>query len=98
MFGDWGWIAERSQMQEQEFDDWLSRAVSARLAVVEIGAGTAVPTVRWKCEQIAAAVATPLIRINPREPGGPAGTLGLEGGALEVLTLLDERLGAAAGG
>jgi len=50
----------------------------ARLAVVEIGAGTAIPTVRLHSEEVAEKFGATLIRINPREPEGPEGTVGLQ--------------------
>jgi hypothetical protein len=62
-----------------------------RLAVVEGGAGTAIPTVRHFCERLAARGAT-LVRINPREPSVPPGQVGLAIGALEALRAIDGRL------
>lgn len=70
MFGDWGWNGNRTRDQENRFDTWLdSVALKAqKLVIIEIGAGTAVPTVRIEGENIARSYdnAT-LIRINPRE-------------------------------
>ena len=70
MFGDWGWDASRTEAQEERFEDFLRR-VSLRgmhLVIVEIGAGTAVPTVRMTGERIARNFGAKLIRLNPREP------------------------------
>jgi NAD-dependent SIR2 family protein deacetylase len=61
MFGDGGWIDDRTRAQEARLRAWL-RTVE-RLVVIEIGAGTAIPTVRYFGE----AQRGPLIRINPRE-------------------------------
>jgi hypothetical protein len=58
--------------------------------VVECGAGSAVPTVRWQCLQTAGEFGGALIRINPREPEGPAGTISFPMGALEALRAMDE--------
>ena len=77
MFGDWSWISERSHAQERRLERWLSEAVGRRLAVVECGAGTAVPTVRMFCESTARQLGAALIRINPKESQGPTGTLSL---------------------
>ena len=68
MFGDWDWNGARSQAQSLRFEAWLKRNRSKRLAIIEIGAGTAIPTVRRQGETIAANYPDArLIRINPRE-------------------------------
>ncbi|MFZ2267649.1 MAG: Sir2 family NAD-dependent protein deacetylase [Azonexus sp.] len=67
MFGDWQWIARRSELQEQRLQQWLN-AVD-RLVVIEIGAGLQVPTVRRFAESCGGR----LIRINPGEPAVPPG-------------------------
>jgi NAD-dependent SIR2 family protein deacetylase len=71
MFGDWGWEASRTEAQEERFEDFLQRLIVRRssLVIVEIGAGTAVPTVRLTGERIARQQGAKLIRLNPREPG-----------------------------
>jgi NAD-dependent SIR2 family protein deacetylase len=68
MFGDYSWIEDRSAEQEARFESFLNRAKN--LAIIELGAGTAVPTVRMTGERIARAFGAPLVRINPREPEG----------------------------
>ncbi len=62
MFGDWSWCVARSDAQEARFAKW--RRSVERLVVIELGAGTAVPTVR----QVGEAQRAPLIRINPAQP------------------------------
>ena len=61
-----------------------------RVAIIECGAGSAVPTVRITCERLAAVSdnAT-LIRINLRESFVPSGHVALELGMLDVLRLLE---------
>lgn len=93
MFGDWSWISARSEAQSRRLQTWTDRAREHRVAVVECGAGTAVPTVRSNCERIAKEFGAPLIRINPRESGGPEGTISISTGALEGLRLIDTELG-----
>jgi NAD-dependent SIR2 family protein deacetylase len=69
MFGDWSWIGTRSQMQGSNMDTWL-REIDHKglaLAIVELGAGKAVPTVRYQSERMARREKTTLIRINPRD-------------------------------
>ncbi|GLW93106.1 SIR2 family NAD-dependent protein deacylase [Actinokineospora globicatena] len=65
MFGDSWWVPDRSQSVVDDLARW--RRAARDLAVVEIGAGQAVPTVRRYAE-LASAASGRLIRINPREP------------------------------
>jgi len=73
MFGDFSWIADRSNAQYARLDQWLAalERKSARLAVIELGAGTAIPTVRYLSEEVAQRLQGTLIRINPREAAVP---------------------------
>ena len=89
MFGDWGWVPHRSQQQLDELTEW--RRSHRKLVVIEIGAGTAVPTVRRQAE-LASAASGALIRINTREPAVRHGRgVSLPVGALEALTALARR-------
>ena len=85
MFGDWTWISHRTQAQQERFGKWLRELGqrSAKLAVIELGAGNAIPTVRRASEEIAQRIGSKLIRINPREPEVPSGHLGLPFGAAD---------------
>jgi NAD-dependent SIR2 family protein deacetylase len=92
MFSDMQWASSRTDGQEDRFREWLDRIGEGgkRLAIVEVGAGTAVPTVRLTCERIAATFdEATLIRINPREPQVPRDGIGLPMGALAALESLD---------
>lgn len=61
MFDDYDWLSHRNHQQRQNLERWLKQY--RRLIVIEIGAGTAIPTVRNFGERF-----TPsFIRINPRE-------------------------------
>jgi hypothetical protein len=65
----------------------------ARLAIVECGAGTAIPTVRHFCEHMARMVhQATLIRVNLREAAVSPGQIGLAMGALAALLEIDKRL------
>ena len=90
MFGDWEWNGNRTDEQEARYDDWLTTLGDARLAIIEIGAGTAVPTVRFESERRVRQHNAFLLRINPKEPIMPPGTDGvsLPMGGLEALRLL----------
>jgi NAD-dependent SIR2 family protein deacetylase len=95
MFGDAGWLAHRHHAQQQRFARWITELAkkSARLAVIELGAGTAIPTVRMLSETIVERLEGSLVRINPREPGVPTGHFGLELGARAGLRQLEEAAG-----
>ena len=96
MFGDIGWIGDRTEDQLRRCESWLQgvEESDARFVAVECGAGTAVPSVRWKCETAVERLGGTLIRINPREPQGPMGTISLDIGALTALESIAERLGS----
>ena len=85
MFGDWAWLPDRTDAQERRFADWVNHLGGTRLAIVEIGAGTAVPTVRMTSEQLARRPGARLIRINVRETQVPGDHIGIAlGGARGV--------------
>ena len=68
MFGDWGWISARTDDQYGKYGKWLDSIERKKLCIIEIGAGTAVPTVRHESETILRQYEnSSLIRINPRE-------------------------------
>jgi NAD-dependent SIR2 family protein deacetylase len=87
MFGDGGWAFERQEEQARNYRTFVNDHGGPGLVVVEMGAGTAVPTVRWESECHLRAGAT-LIRINPRESQGPPGTLSLPMGARDAVVAL----------
>ena len=90
MFSDRNWIPARTEEQAARFTEWLDRVGDGRqLAILEFGAGTAVPSVRLTCERLSAATEATLIRVNPREPQVPAGHISLPLGALAALQSLD---------
>ncbi|GFO64974.1 NAD-dependent deacetylase [Geomonas paludis] len=86
MFGDYAWIGERTAKQQERFRQFLSRQSGRRIVVVEMGAGTAIPTVRAASERIGALSGARVIRINPREPQIRAPHLSLPCGAVEGLS------------
>jgi NAD-dependent SIR2 family protein deacetylase len=92
MFGDGDWDYARSLWQEKRFRDWLREVAGKRLAIVECGAGTAIPTVRHLCEGVAKTHRGRLVRVNVREPLVPAGGIGLASGALAALRVIDALL------
>ena len=70
MFGDWSWNGDRTRNQENRFNTWLKsiQTDNKKLAIIEIGAGTAIPTIRQDGEHLAKNFTNcKLIRINPRD-------------------------------
>lgn len=78
MFGDGAWVAQRTSAQLERLAAW--RRGAERPAVIELGAGTDIPSVR----RYAQSQGQPLIRINPREPAVENG-VGLAMGARAAL-------------
>ncbi len=91
MFGDYGWNENRTHLQYENFSQWLHEFEPGQLVVIELGAGTAVPTVRSQCEQISQRYGANLIRINPREAHG-SDVVSIPMGALESLAEIDAAL------
>ncbi len=76
MFGDGGWDGRRTEEQEARLGRWVEGLVGKRLVVIELGAGTHIPTVRRTSEEVAQLLGGTLVRVNPREPELPAGLAG----------------------
>jgi len=90
MFNDGAWLTERTDVQEEALDAWLKEMRGASVALVECGAGTAIPTVRYTMEDTARRLHAPLIRINLRDSVGPSSNIiGLAMGAQEALQAID---------
>lgn len=88
MFGDWYWIGDRSDAQENRLQKFLTDYQNP--VVIELGAGTAIPTVRRFGERFAPR----LIRINPRDDGLPKQggislKMGAKAGVRHLLEALD---------
>jgi NAD-dependent SIR2 family protein deacetylase len=67
MFGDWSWISDRTAEQERRFDGFVAGHRGRRTVVIEMGAGTAIPTIRHMSEELGSRFGATVIRINPRE-------------------------------
>lgn len=96
MFNDMLWLDERNAAQNTRFQLWLQALVmkSARLTVIELGAGTSIPTVRRISERIVQRWGGSLIRINPREPAVPQSpnNYSIPSGALAGINQLETAL------
>jgi NAD-dependent SIR2 family protein deacetylase len=92
MFNDAVWLSRRTDQQEASLQRWSASV--GRPVVVEIGAGTALPTIRRFSERYGPRV----IRINAREPQiDPAKGIGIQGSALATLIALDHALDQISG-
>jgi NAD-dependent SIR2 family protein deacetylase len=92
MFGDGSWVPGVHAERMAAHRDWLRARDARSLAVVELGAGTAVPTVRRHAE-LASAASGALLRINVREPDVRHGRgVALGSGARATLEALDAAL------
>lgn len=87
MFGDGEWLSQRTAAQRRRLEAWLAGV--QRPVVIEIGAGSHVPTVRWFSETLG----EPLVRINPTEAEIPGRGVSLP---MEGLAALNGILSALA--
>ncbi len=85
MFGDDSWIGNRSRGQQMRLDLFLDQHRESSLVVIELGAGTAIPTIRALSENLGHRAGATVVRINPREPHIGGGHLALACGALAGL-------------
>ncbi len=89
MFNDWDWIQKRTHEQGLRQSHWIDQVLENGhlLTIIEMGAGTAVPTVRYQSERVAGLTDAVLIRVNPQEPQvrGPS-HISLPVGSLEAVT------------
>lgn len=86
MFGDLGWISQRTDMQNSRLQNWLDSA--GKIVILEFGAGLAVPTIRFFGENIVLRYDAKLIRVNPRDTDIPDGEIAISLGAYEAIGLL----------
>lgn len=88
MFGDGEWLESRQQLQAEAKRHWLAKVQNP--VVIEIGAGTAIPSVRYFGEQVANRHNGTLIRIYPRESDvRRPDDIGLAMGGLEGLKAIE---------
>lgn len=93
MFGDWSWLPDRTRRQEMNFENFRALHREDPIVVIEMGAGTAIPTIRYLSEDLGSDPGVRVIRINPREPFIGGRHISLPCGALEGLDGIQARLG-----
>jgi NAD-dependent SIR2 family protein deacetylase len=89
MFGDFSWLSDRTDRQEIQFEMFLEENKGRATAVVEMGAGTAIPTIRNLSERLGRRKGVTVIRINPREPWIDAPHLAVPEGSLAALQAVE---------
>jgi NAD-dependent SIR2 family protein deacetylase len=93
MFGDFSWLSDRTRNQERNFDEFVADNRGGRMVVVEMGAGTSIPTIRATSERLGRYCDATVIRINPREAQIDTPHLSIALGALDGLRRIDQALG-----
>ncbi|HKL24683.1 MAG TPA: Sir2 family NAD-dependent protein deacetylase [Desulfuromonadales bacterium] len=93
MFGDYSWLPNRTRGQEMRFDSFLNQHRDAALVIIEMGAGTAIPTIRHLSESLGQRTRAKVVRINPREAHIGGGHVALPCRGLEGLDGIEEALG-----
>lgn len=95
MFGDWSWNSERSDAQSRLESRWIDVVANSRskVVIVEMGAGTAIASVRHFSQRISKTCGARIIRINPRESHvQDSADIGIPTGSLEALQGIDDAL------
>ena len=88
MFNDFYFNSNETSEQEKRFNDFMYKYDKGdkKIVVIELGAGTAIPSIRRIGEYIHTSVeGATLVRINPRESFGPKGIVSIAKGAKEAL-------------
>jgi NAD-dependent SIR2 family protein deacetylase len=95
MFGDSGWLSGREELQRRLEVSWFEQIATSRanVVVVELGAGTAIPSVRNFSHTVSREYGARIIRINPRESQVPSShDVGIAAGSRETLVAIDSAL------
>jgi NAD-dependent SIR2 family protein deacetylase len=94
MFGDYSWLHQRTAEQESNFDEFLRQNQNSKIVVVEMGAGSAIPTIRNLSERLGQRQETTVLRINPREAQISAPHFSFPAGAVATLEEIEKQLAA----
>ncbi|MGI6317999.1 MAG: NAD-dependent deacetylase [Firmicutes bacterium] len=91
MFGDFTWLSERSDEQSRNYGSFLKK-YTPPMVVVEMGAGTAISTIRNMSESLGKHHKALIIRINPRDYRISPPHISIPCGALEGLQGINKQL------
>jgi NAD-dependent SIR2 family protein deacetylase len=88
MFNDQWWLSGRTRQQEKRFHAWLDEHWGKNIISIELGAGTAIPSVRIACSNNS----KNLIRINPIDYSVSKGQIPIKMSALSALIEINKLL------
>ncbi|MDG1326101.1 MAG: Sir2 family NAD-dependent protein deacetylase [Opitutales bacterium] len=92
MFSDFAWNSTRTYAQRQRFEKWIDKLNNKKLLIIELGAGTNIPTVRLTCEEVYQSTGNQFIRVNPRESKCELqNTLSLPMGAKDAIKVISQK-------
>jgi NAD-dependent SIR2 family protein deacetylase len=92
MFGDAGWVPDAVREQRAQYDAWLASVRGRRVVAIELGAGTAIPTIRRLGEDLAERGRATLVRINRDATAADEPAIPIRMTALEALTRIEAAL------
>ncbi|MGB3398939.1 MAG: Sir2 family NAD-dependent protein deacetylase [Candidatus Deferrimicrobiaceae bacterium] len=92
MFGDFSWLGFRTERQESLFGTFLEETGGLETVVIEMGAGTAIPTIRSMSERLGRRRGVTVVRINPREPWIDKPHLSIPDGSLSAVKKIEAML------
>lgn len=88
MFDDHWWVSDRIRKQQSNLYRWLDENCGKKITAIELGAGTAIPSVR----NVLSYNTKNLIRINPTDCDVSKGQVPIEMSALSALTEINKLL------
>jgi NAD-dependent SIR2 family protein deacetylase len=91
MFGDFSWISNRSDEQMSNYHAFLKQC-RPPMVVVEMGAGTAISTIRHMSERLGGSHNALVVRINPRDYRISSSHISIPCGALEGLQGIEKQI------
>ena len=91
MFGDFAWIGNRTDMQRSNYGAFLKQ-YRPPMVVIEMGAGTAISTIRNMSENLGEHHEASVVRINPRDYHIPHPHISIPCSALKGLLKIQEQI------
>ena len=92
MFRDNTFLPDRDNAQKQRFNKFLERNESKSIVLFEIGSGPHVQSIRKNTRMLGLKHGAKIVRINPKDAKIKEPHIGIDKGALEALTEIDEYL------
>ena len=92
MFSDFNWNSKRENKQRENLEKFLNKINKEKVAIIEFGAGKAVPTIRYISEDLASNFNGGLIRVNPRDYEAPKGAISINLGSKDAIKKINSFL------